>query len=75
MENEAIKLELIEWLAKLDDQETIEYLKAVKDSRAQGKDWWHDLTDAQITGINRGVNDIEQGRTTSHQEVKKKYGL
>jgi len=33
MELEAIKLELIAWLSKLEDQDTIEYLKVVKDTR------------------------------------------
>ena len=34
MEQDAIKLELIEWLTKLKDNETIEYLKVVKDSKS-----------------------------------------
>ena len=38
---EAIKLELIEWLAKLEDEDTIEYLKVVKDSKSEN-DWWKD---------------------------------
>lgn len=33
MGQEAIKLELIEWLTKLDDNETIAYLKIVKDAK------------------------------------------
>ena len=72
---EAIKLELIEWLTKLDDQETIEYLKIVKDSRSTNLDWWNELTDEQQKGIERGLKDIEEGKITSHEDIIKKYGL
>lgn len=74
MRLEAIKLELIEWLAQLDDEDTIEYLKVVKDSKTEG-DWWEDLTPDQRTGIDRGLKDIDEGRVTPHEEVKKRFGL
>ena len=35
MGRDAIKLELIEWLTRLDDNETIQFLKVVKDSEAE----------------------------------------
>ena len=75
MGHEAIKLELIEWLTKLDDDETIEYLKIVKDSKSYNNDWWDDLPESQKSGIERGLNDIKNGRTVSHDDVKSKYGL
>ncbi len=75
MGNEAIKLELIEWLTKLEDKEIIEYLKVVKDSNSISKDWWNDLTVSEKEGIKRGLSDIDHGRTTSNEEVKKRYGL
>jgi hypothetical protein len=75
MGHDAVKLELIEWLTKLDDDEIIEYLKVVKDSRSKNTDWWNGLTDSQKQGIERGLSDIEQGRTIPHEEVKKKYRL
>ena len=75
MRHEAIKLELIEWLAKLDDEETINYLKIVKDSKSSQNDWWDELTNDQKQGIQRGLKDIDEGRVTPHEDVKKKYGL
>lgn len=75
MTQEALKLELIEWLSKLDDHETIEYLKIVKDSKSGNQDWWDDLTEDQKHSIERGLRDIEHGRTIPHEEVKRKYGL
>ena len=75
MRLEAIKLELIEWLTKLEDNDTINYLKIVKDSRINKNDWWNDLTAVQKQGIQKGLKDIEEGRVVSHEEVKRKYGL
>ncbi len=74
MSQDAIKLELIEWLTRLNDLETIKYLKIVKDS-ASGHYWWKDLSLAERDGISRGLTDIENGRTISDEEVKAKYGL
>ena len=37
---EGLKLELIEWLTKLEDGETIQYLKVVKDSKPDDQNWW-----------------------------------
>lgn len=73
MSTEALKLELIEWLARLSDSAIIEQLKIVKDSSE--KDWWLDLTDEQKSGILRGLKDSEEGRVTPHEEVKRKYGF
>lgn len=75
MGHEALKLELIEWLTHLDDDDTITYLKIVKDSSEKGSDWWQDLTSDQKRGIERGLRDIDAGRVTPHDQVKKKHGL
>jgi len=75
MEQEAIKLELIEWLTKLNDLETLNYLKVVKESKFLNNDWWNDLTNQQVQGIQRGLKDVDEGRLISHDDVKRKYGL
>jgi hypothetical protein len=75
MDHEAIKLELIEWLTTLEDGETIDYLKIVKDSNVSRDDWWQDLTSEQKAGIERGLKDIDAGRVTPHDNVKLRYSL
>jgi predicted transcriptional regulator len=75
MRQETIKLELIEWLTSLKDVDTLQYLKIIKDARADNKDWWSELTEEQRLGIQRGLKDIDEGRIVSHSDVKKKYGL
>lgn len=72
---DAIKLELIEWLTSLEDNETIEYLKLVKEANTAESDWWNELSVEQKNSIRRGLKDIEENRVVSHEDVKKKYGL
>lgn len=75
MRHDSIKIELMEWLSGLEDDDTLDYLKVVKDSKTSQKDWWYDLTDEQKQGIERGLRDVDAGRVTPHDFVKKKYGL
>ncbi|HZK07602.1 MAG TPA: hypothetical protein VFC92_05330 [Bacteroidales bacterium] len=75
MTQEAIKLELIEWLTKLQSNETIHYLKIIKDSMKEENDWWSSLSSEQISGIERGLKDIDEGRTIAHETVKQRYEL
>jgi len=74
MGHDAIKLELIEWLTKLEDDSTIQFLKIIKDSDSK-EDWWNDLSDEQRQGIHRGLKDIKEGRVVPHDEVRLRYGL
>ncbi len=75
MGHDAIKLELIEWLTKLNDNDTLDFLKIVKESRNENQDWWKDLTTEQKNGIERGLRDVRLGKVTPHLEVAKKYRL
>ena len=43
MVHNAIKSKLIRWLTKLDNDETQDNLKVVKDSNGIGLGWWPDI--------------------------------
>ena len=75
MSDETIKLEIIEWLSRLKNPHTIQYLKSVKDASVSQEDWWLSLSDNQIESIERGLRDIEEGKVVSHEDVKKRYGF
>ncbi len=75
MGHDAIKLELIEWLIQLEDEEIISYLKVVKESDNRHNDWWNDLTNEQKIGIERGLRDIDEEKTVPHDEIRQRYGL
>ncbi|MBC8883059.1 hypothetical protein H9X57_05665 [Flavobacterium piscinae] len=72
---EALKLELLDWLLHVDNNDMLHYLKVIKDQTTSQTDWWDELTDEQKAGIERGIKDIESGRVVSHEVVKNKYGL
>ncbi len=74
MGHDAVKLELIEWLTKLEDDNTIQFLKIIKDTGSKD-DWWDELSDEQKQGIQRGLKDVEEGRVIPHEEVRLRYGL
>jgi len=67
-----LKLELITWLALLDDQETLDALKIIKDSRSNVDD---DLSDYNKRAIDEGLRDIEEGRVISREDFNRKYGV
>lgn len=53
MGHDAIKLELIEWLTQLENDDTIRFLKTLKDSEIMSHEGWESLTDEQKSGIEK----------------------
>ena len=74
MNIEAEKLKLIEWLISLRDETTIEKLKFFHEHSADAADWWDTISESERDSIERGIKDVENGKTILHSEVKKKYG-
>lgn len=66
------KLEIIKWVTTLKDEASIERLKMLKDSRLK-TDWWDQVSDEEISAIDKGLADIKAGRIKPHKEVKKLY--
>lgn len=66
------KQELIDWINQLEDQAMLENVKMLKEG-SEGKDWWNEVSDAEKEGIKRGLDDVEAGRTISHEDFLKKY--
>jgi len=62
-------------VVNLEDGETLDYLNEQRDSNETQKDWWHDLTDEQKSGIARGLKDVDEGWVRSHNDIKIQYGL
>lgn len=66
------KLEIIKWVTTLKDEASIERLKMLKDSRLK-TDWWDQVSDEEISAIDKGLADIKAGRIKPHKELKKLY--
>ena len=67
------KLDLIEWISRLNDTSIIDKLREIKNDYSNSKDWWDSLKKEEMDSINRGLKDIEEGRTHSHETARKIY--
>lgn len=66
------KIELIQWLTKLDDKSIIHKLMEIRNS--QTKDWWLDISVDEIESIEKGLKDADLGHLKSHADARKIYG-
>jgi hypothetical protein len=73
MNIQAEKLDLIEWISKLNDNSIIDKLRHIKEDYTKSKDWWKSLNQEEIASINRGLLDFEEGRTHSDDTARKIY--
>jgi hypothetical protein len=67
------KLDLIEWISKLNDTSIINKLRQIKEDYSKSKDWWDTLKKEEIESINRGLKDFEEGRIHSHDTALSIY--
>ena len=49
----------------------VDFLKTKSESK-NSKDWSENLTNYQKNSIEKGISDIENGRTYSHEEAKQR---
>jgi predicted transcriptional regulator len=73
MDIQAEKISLAQLLLKTEDITIIKKVKAI--FKTQKEDWWDELSNAQKEAINEGLDDFENGRTFSYEEVKKQLGI
>lgn len=66
-----MRLELIQWLTTIDDKELIEKIFNFK--KQESKDWWNNISEKEKESIEKGLKDIENGKTKPHHEVRKTY--
>jgi len=65
------KLELIQWLSTLDDKSLID--KLMKLRKNEKTDWWNEISIAEKKSIEKGIEDADNGKLTSHSNIKKVY--
>jgi hypothetical protein len=70
----AEKVDIIQWIAGLEDKSTLRQLKKIKEqSDIQKHDWIDAVSQKERESILRGIDDSANGRVQSHSEVRKKY--
>ena len=75
MDIQADKLDIIEWLARVEDDQIVSQFKALKNFNQQ--QFNVKLTDAEKVEIDQGLSSIQDEKTYSHESVmnstKRKY--
>jgi hypothetical protein len=70
----AEKLDIIQRICEIQDNDLIDLIKNIIDIPHTSKsDWWNQITQEEKESINRGLNDLEQGKVYSHDQIRKKY--
>lgn len=71
MDIQTEKLQLIEWLARLNNTAVIKRFIALK--KEQEKDWWDQLSKEEREEIEEGLSHADRGEVVPHEEVMAKY--
>jgi hypothetical protein len=72
MNSQALKLELINWLTGLNDNNLLESIASIKDSTISG-DWYDELTPEQKKSLDNGIKDHKKGKTLTSKEFWSRY--
>ncbi|HEY8999864.1 MAG TPA: hypothetical protein VIM89_00830 [Mucilaginibacter sp.] len=71
MDIQAEKLELIRWLADINEPSIIKRFIALK--KKQQSDWWDHISMDEKTEIEEGLAQADSGEVIPHEEVMAKY--
>lgn len=71
MDIQAEKLQLIEWLAKLNNANVLKRFIDLKNE--QEKDWWDQLSKEEKKEIEEGLAQADRGEVISHKQVMSRY--
>ncbi len=67
------KIDLIEWITKLNDTSIIEKLREIKSNYTHLPDWSDKMHKEEIESIERGLKDLDEGRVHSHETARNIY--
>lgn len=65
------KIELIQWLSTLNDKSLIDKLMKLREK--ERTDWWNEIASQEKSSIEKGIQDADDGKLTSHSTAKKIY--
>ena len=70
----AEKLDIIQRICEIQDNDLIDLIKnIITVPNVSKSDWWSDITQEEMASINRGLEDLQQGKIQSHDQIRKKY--
>lgn len=65
------KIELIQWLSTINDKSLIEKLLKLREK--EKTDWWNEISATEKQSIEKGIQDADNEKLTSHSNVKGIY--
>lgn len=65
------KIELIQWLSTLNDESLIDKLVELREK--EKTDWWNEISTNEKESIEKGIQDADNEKLTSHSKVKGIY--
>ena len=65
------KIELIQWLSTLNDKSLIDKLMKLREK--EKTDWWNEISIEERESIEKGIQDADNGKLTTHSNVKDIY--
>jgi hypothetical protein len=66
------KLDIIKWVTGLKDTSALERIRMLR-VHPKKMDWWDEITEEEKSAIDKGLEDIKEGRVRPHKEAKKIY--
>jgi predicted transcriptional regulator len=69
----AEKIDIIQWIASINDKTILQQLKTLKEQSIKKSDWWDSISEEERQSIDEGLEDAKNGRTVPHSEVRKMY--
>jgi hypothetical protein len=74
MDISAEKLSIIQRICDLQDNDLLDIVKNIIDFPSKSKyDWWDTIPEPAKQSINRGLSQVDEGKTVSHNIARKKY--
>ena len=73
MKIDSLKLDIMRWIAPIEDEKLLKTLSSFKKA-TEDTDWWDSLTPDQIKSIREGLKDLQEGRHISDKKFWERYG-
>jgi hypothetical protein len=68
------KLDIIQKICEIQDTDFIDLIKNIVAIPYQSKkDWWTEITPEERESINRGLDDLDNGKVYPHDQIRKRY--
>jgi hypothetical protein len=69
MNLESRKLNLINWISSLQEDDVLSKLEKIQEQKT---DWWNQISDEDKTAINEGLDQLDQGEFLTRDQVRTK---